>query len=113
MCKMQSTEQSNNMKNDTILSNEIENNLNEVKKKLTENSLAWEMLKEQKRTIKRLFYVIFVLIFLWFATVVGFGLYLNQFDFTDTITEETIDAEQIGDSNIVGGVPIGMPHFYM
>ena len=90
-------EQSNNTKSDTIM-----DKLDAVDEKLTENSLAWEMLKEQKRTIKRLFYVIFVLIFLWFATVVGFGIYLNQFTFEDE-TVQTIEAEQNGDYNSVQG----------
>lgn len=65
------------------------------------------MLKEQKKTIKRLFIVIFVLIFLWFSTVVGFGLYLNQYDYGD-VTE--IEATQEGESNIVnGGDMYGVP----
>jgi hypothetical protein len=62
------------------------------------------MLKEQKRTIKRLFTVVFVLIFLWFATVVGFGIYLNQFDFESAETiEQSIEADQNGDYNSVQG----------
>lgn len=94
---MQSTEQLSNTKKDTI-----EAKIDDVDRKLTENSLAWEMLKEQKKTIKRLFLVIFVLIFLWFATVVGFGIYLNQFTFEDE-TVQTIEAEQQGDYNSVQG----------
>ena len=76
---------------------------------MSENSLAWEMLKEQKMTIKRLFVVVFVLIFLWFGTVVGFGLYLNQFNFEDEITQ-TVEAEQSGNNNTVNGGDIyGVP----
>lgn len=90
-------EQFNSTKKDTI-----EQKIDEVEKKITENSLAWEMLKEQKRTIKRLFTVVFVLIFLWFATVVGFGIYLNQFDFEDEIVQ-SVEAEQNGDNNSVNG----------
>ena len=96
---MQSTEPLSNTKKDTI-----EQKIDNLDEKLTTNSLAWEMLKEQKRTIKRLFYVIFVLIFLWFATVVGFGIYLNQFDFENTETiEQSIEADQDGDYNLVQG----------
>lgn len=94
---MQSTERLSNTKKDTI-----EAKIDDVDRKLTTHSLEWEMLKEQKQTIKRLFLVIFVLIFLWFATVVGFGLYLNQFTFEDE-TVQTIEAEQQGDYNSVQG----------
>ena len=98
---MQSQEQLSSTKTDTI-----ESKLDMVNEKLTENSLAWEMLKEQKHTIKRLFIVIFVLIFLWFATVIGFGIYLNQFDFSEEKTEtieQVVEAEQQGDNNSVDG----------
>ena len=99
------TEQSSNTKSNTT----IEDKIDEVNDKLTQNSLAWEMLREQKTTIKRLFTVIFVLIFLWFGTVVGFGLYLNQFNFSDEI-EQSIEATQEGDNNTVNGGDIyGIP----
>ena len=52
----------NTSKPTTTTESKLSEQIEAVENKLNENSLAWEMLKEQKRTIKRLFTTIFVLI---------------------------------------------------
>ena len=98
---MQSTKPLNSTKKDTIL----EQKINNLDNKLTQHSIEWEMLKEQQRTNKRLFIIIVVLVLLYFLTVVGFMVYLNQYDFEDTeqTIEQILEAEQEGDYNSVNG----------
>ena len=82
----------------------LEKKLDNVESKLNENSLAWEMLKEQKRTIKRLFTTIFVLIALIFVMICGFiggALYVvNNYDLEDFASVEYVQ-DGTG-NNIIG-----------
>lgn len=99
---MKSTMQSANMsKPITNLDKKIES----VENKLNENSLAWEMLKEQKKTIKRLFTTIFILIAFIFAMICGFvggALYIyNNFDIDDSTS--SIEYVQDGTGNNIIG----------
>lgn len=79
--------------------------IDSVEKKLNENSLAWEMLKEQKRTIKRLFTTIFVLIAFIFVMICGFiggALYVyNNFDIEDVASSVEYVQDGTG-NNIIG-----------
>lgn len=64
---------------------DIERKLEKVDKKLEESSLAMEMLKELKKSGKRKFIIIIILIVALIATNVGWLIYNAQFE---TITEE-------------------------
>lgn len=80
----------------------------ESKEHKEENSLAWEMLKELSRTVKRQTIIIFVVLALWFSTIAGFVWYLNQYDFSsyEVSTDGGGNAyynEQSGDGEIIYG----------
>ena len=47
-----------------------------------EHSIAWEMIKELSKTMKRQTVIIFVILGLWFASIVGFVWYINQYDYS-------------------------------
>ena len=94
----------NTSKPTTTTESKLSEQIEAVENKLNENSLAWEMLKEQKRTIKRLFTTIFVLIaflFVIIAGVLGTTIYLlNNYDFSDT---QSIEYTQDGTGNNIIG----------
>lgn len=72
-----------------------------------EDSFAMEMLKELSQQNKRLGVIIIIIASLWFSTIVGFGLYLNQYDYT---TETyTVESEDNGNAiiNEGGDVKVG------
>ncbi|MBR4972861.1 MAG: hypothetical protein IKY45_00175 [Clostridia bacterium] len=78
----------------------------------TENSLAWEMLKELSKTVKRQTVIIFVVLALWFTTIVGFVWYLSLYDFSsyEVSTDGGGNAyysEQSGDGEINYGTNNG------
>lgn len=77
----------------------------ETKAELKDNSFAMEMLREQKRQNKRKDITILVILALWFATVVAFVAYLNQYDYASTTETIAITASQDGEGNntVVGG----------
>ena len=64
----------------------IEGKLEEVNKKLEDNTLAMEMLKELKKQGQHKFIIIIILIIALIGTNVGWLIYESQFE---TITEET------------------------
>jgi cell division septal protein FtsQ len=76
---------------------ELKKELNEVK----EQSLAMEILKEQKKNNKRLFIALIVVLCMWFATI-GYLVYvLNSIEVVDDIdTIEIEDVETIDNSHI-------------
>ena len=76
---------------------ELKKELNEVK----EQSLAMEILKEQKKSNKRLFIALIVVLCMWFATI-GYLVYvLNSIEVVDDIdTIEIEDVETIDNSHI-------------
>lgn len=50
-------------------------------------SLALELLRDSSKRNRRAFAALLIVIFLWFATVISFVWYINQFDFvTETTT---------------------------
>ncbi|MBR6051141.1 MAG: hypothetical protein IKP68_08070 [Clostridia bacterium] len=64
-------------------------------------SEEWSLSAELAKSNRRMFIVLMVVIFLWFTTIAGFVLYLNQYDYASEST--TIDAVQDGSgTNIVG-----------
>ena len=56
-----------------------------------ERSTEWSLSLELAKSNKRMFVILITVIVLWFATIVGFMLYLNQYDFTDCEIQQ--DAE--------------------
>lgn len=48
-----------------------------------ERSTEWSLSLELAKSNKRMFVILITVIVLWFATIAGFMLYLNQYDFTD------------------------------
>lgn len=76
---------------------ELKKELNEVK----EQSLAMEILKEQKKSNKRLFIALIVVLCMWFATLVYLVYVLNSIEVVDDIdTIEIEDVETIDNSHI-------------
>ena len=71
---------------------------------MKDESLALELLKDSSKRNKRTFTVLLVVIFLWFATIVGFVWYINQFDFISEYTNTTDNGGNacIGDNRING-----------
>ena len=68
-----------------------------------EQSLAMEMLKDYKKTNKRLFIIILTMLLMWFATI-GYLVYiLNDISYEETTTEEIIDMNAEGSNNYIGG----------
>ena len=56
-----------------------------MKKELKEQSLAMCLLQDMKIMNKRLYNTLIIVILLWFATVVGFVYYINEYTVSKTI----------------------------
>lgn len=86
---------------------EVKNNLEELKEK----SFAYDVLKDYKKTNKRLFVLVLVILSMWFATGCYLVYILNDIEYVETTEtnenyEYVQDIEDIGDindSNIVNG----------
>lgn len=65
-----------------------------------QHSLAWEMIKELSKTMKRQTVIIFVILGLWFTSIVGFVWYINQYDYSSCEVQQ--DGEW-GNTFIDGG----------
>lgn len=77
---------------------ELKKELNKVK----EQSLAMEILKEQKKSNKRLFIALIVILCMWFATL-GYLIYvLNDIGTIETI-QEVEDVDTIGGNVVNNG----------
>jgi capsular polysaccharide biosynthesis protein len=63
------------------------------------NSLAYEILKENKVLTKRLFIICIIEFFIIVGMVVGFFIYESQYEYATT-TEETYTQESNESSNI-------------
>lgn len=83
----------------------ITKDLAATRAELKDNSFAMEMLREQKRQNKRKDITILAILILWFATVIAFVAYLNQFDYSSTTETVSITASQDGSgtNTVVGG----------
>lgn len=55
-----------------------------MKKELKEQSLAMCLLQDMKLVNKRLYNTLIVVLLLWFATVVGFVYYINNYTVSKT-----------------------------
>ena len=72
-------------------------------KNIEEKSLAKELLEDAKRTNKRMFIIILVILFMWFATI-GYLVYiLNDIGTIETTTQEVQQESESGNNNFVGG----------
>lgn len=56
-----------------------------MKKELKEQSLAMCLLQDMKAMNKRLYNTLIIVILLWFATVVGFVYYINEYTVSKTV----------------------------
>ena len=56
-----------------------------MKKELKEQSLAMCLLQDMKLMNKRLYNTLLIVILLWFATVVGFVYYINNYTVSKTL----------------------------
>lgn len=56
-----------------------------MKKELKEQSLAMCLLQDMKLMNKHLYNTLIVVILLWFATVVGFVYYINNYTVSKTV----------------------------
>lgn len=56
-----------------------------MKKELKEQSLAMCLLQDMKLMNKRLYNTLIIVILLWFATVVGFVYYINNYTVSKTV----------------------------
>ena len=56
-----------------------------MKKELKEQSLAMCLLQDMKLINKRLYNTLIVVLLLWFATVVGFVYYINNYTVSKTV----------------------------
>lgn len=68
---------------------------------MKEESLAMELIRDSSKRNKRTFIALIVVIFLWFATILSFVYYINQFDF---VTETTQEINDIDNSTITQSV---------
>lgn len=70
-----------------------------MKKELKEQSLAMCLLQDMKIMNKRLYNTLIVVILLWFATVVGFVYYINNYGIDETVEYVETDSGRgcIGD----------------
>ena len=56
-----------------------------MKKELKEQSLAMCLLQDMKIMNKRLYNTLIIVLLLWFATVVGFVYYINNYTVSKTV----------------------------
>jgi uncharacterized membrane protein len=70
---------------------------------MEEQSLAWELLKDAKRTNKRQFVIILVILVMWFLTIAYLVYVLNDIGTVETTTQEISDVESIDNANVVNG----------
>ena len=56
-----------------------------MKKELKEQSLAMCLLQDMKIINKRLYNTLIIVLLLWFATVVGFVYYINNYTVSKTV----------------------------
>lgn len=71
---------------------------------MNNETLATELLKEQKQNAKRWSVAFLVVLCLWFATIAGFIIYLSL---PEEVTQTTVEQQSSGDfhdnNNIIGG----------
>lgn len=79
--------------------NEIRNEVQEVK----EQSFAMELLHDSRKTNKRMFIIILVILIMWFLTIAYLVYILNDIGTIETSTQEVQQESESGNNNFVGG----------
>lgn len=69
---------------------------------MEEKSLAMELLQDMKKTNKRMFALLVIILILWFATIGSFIWYINQFDFVTETTQEMTDIDNSTATQTIG-----------
>ena len=69
---------------------------------MEEKSLAMELLQDMKKTNKRMFALLVIILILWFATIGCFVWYINQFDFVTETTQEMADIDDSTATQTIG-----------
>lgn len=69
---------------------------------MEEKSLAMELLQDMKKTNKRMFALLVIILILWFATIGCFVWYINQFDFVTETTQEMVDIDDSTATQTIG-----------
>lgn len=69
---------------------------------MEEKSLAMELLQDMKKTNKRMFALLVIILILWFATIGSFIWYINQFDFVTETTQEMTDINNSTTTQTIG-----------
>lgn len=64
-----------------------------MKKELKEQSLAMCLLQDMKLVNKRLYNTLIIVLLLWFATVVGFVYYINNYTVSETLEYIETDSD--------------------
>lgn len=67
------------------------------------NRIVLTVLQQQKENNKRLFICLAISLLINLCVIVGGLLFLSQYDFETTVSEETITQETDGDSSIING----------
>lgn len=78
-------------------------NMKKEVKNIQEQSFAMELLKDYKKTNKRQFITIIVILVMWFLTI-GYLVYLlNDIEYEETTTETYDIVQDIDDVNTING----------
>lgn len=70
---------------------------------MKDDTLAMELLKEQKTNAKRWFIAFLVVLGLWFATIGGFIVYLSLPEEISTTVEQQADVDNNSTNTLIGG----------
>lgn len=70
--------------------------------KIEETSFAYELLKDQRKTNKRQFIIILVILILWFITGIYLVYVLNDVGVIETTNQEVMQENESGDNNFIG-----------
>ena len=84
----------------------IRDDIEKVDKKVknVEQSIAWDMLQDAKKTNKRMFALIIIILCMWFSTI-GYLIYVlnDTGTYTETTNQEVSDIETIGGNVVNNG----------
>lgn len=78
----------------------LKEDIEKVQKKIEETSFAYELLQDSRKTNKRLFIIIIVILTMWFATGCYLVYILNDVGTIDENTIDIQDVENIDNSHI-------------
>lgn len=80
----------------------LREDIEKVQKKVEETSFAYELLQDSRKTNKRLFIIILVILGMWFATI-GYLVYvLNDIGTIEETTQEVTQENDNGNNNFIG-----------